>query len=76
METIAILFKAEKLQETITENQVLIDNNKCNAKYQEGFSIQPDEMTNLLEQKYYDRARGCSVKAPENNIFDYDVYLN
>jgi len=75
MATMTNLFKAAKFQGALAENQDLIDSNNSNARCQEGFSMYPDEVSNQLEKEYYDRASGCSVKAQENNIFDYQRYL-
>ena len=75
MAALTNLFKAAKIQDSLAENQNLIDSNNSNAKCQEGFSMYPDDISNLLEQEYYDKASGCSVKAQENNIFDYQAYL-
>lgn len=69
------LLKLAKIQDTLEENQVLIGGNNSNAKWHQGFSMHIDEAVNKLEQKYYDKANGCSVKAQENNIHDYPVYL-
>lgn len=74
MATMTNLFKAAKFQDALAENQDLIDSNNSNARCQKGFSMYPDEVSNQLEKKYYDRASGCSVKAQKNNIFDYQGY--
>jgi hypothetical protein len=75
MATVTNLFKVAKIQDALAENQNLIDSNNSNAKCQEGFSMYPDDISNQLEKEYYDRASGCSVKAQENNIFDYQAYI-
>lgn len=69
------LLKTAKIQITLAENQVQIDRNYSNAKWREGFSMFPDEALNKLEQEYYDKDRGCSVKAQEDTVFDYREFL-
>jgi len=69
------LFKAAKLQGAFADNQDLMENNNSNARCHEVFSMYPDEISIQLEKEYYNRASGCSVKAQENNIFDYGAYL-
>jgi hypothetical protein len=69
------LFKAAKLEGALVENQDLLDSDNSNAICHNGFSMYPDEVSSQLEQEFYDRASGCSVKAQENNIYDYRAYL-
>lgn len=69
------LFKATKKQDILAKNQYLIDSNNSNAQCHEVFSTYPNKASSLLEQEYYDKDRGCSVRAQENNIFDYQEYL-
>lgn len=69
------LLKLTKIQDSLEENQVLIGGNNSNAKWHQGFSMRLDEAVNKLEQEYYDKFSGCSVKAQENNIHDYQEYL-
>lgn len=74
MAAITTLFKAAKNQDALAENQDFIDTNNSNVRCHEVFSKYPDAASSLLEQEYYDKDRGCSVKAQENNIFDYQGY--
>ena len=67
-------FKEAKSREALTVNIDLIDSNNSYAKCNEAFSIHPQEAANKLEQQYYDKVSGCSVKAQENNIHDYQAY--
>ena len=62
------LIKATKLQDVISEIQMQINIHKSTAQYYE-------EKANQLEQDYYNKACGCSVKAQENNLFDYKSQL-
>lgn len=75
MTALTNLFKAPKLQGTLVEIQDLLESDNSNAICHNGFSKYPDEVSNQLEQEYYDKASGCSVKAQENNIYDYQAYL-
>ena len=54
---------AAKSQDAISENQFQIDIHKSAARYHK-------EIANQLEQDYYNKACGCSVKAQENNLFE------
>ncbi len=67
MVAITNLFKAAKNQNVLAENQDSIDSNNCNVRHHQVFSKYPDEASSQLEQEYYDKAKGCSVKAQENN---------
>ncbi|WP_310378881.1 hypothetical protein [Flavobacterium sp.] len=69
------LINVAKIQDTLAKIQVLIEGNNSNAKWRQGFSMHPNEASNKLEQEFYDKARGCSVKAQEDNIFDYQDFL-
>lgn len=69
------IIKADKLLDALDKNKGRIAIKTSNSKCHKEVAMSYNETTNLLEQGYYDRASGCSVKAQENNIFDYDVYL-
>lgn len=69
MKAMKTLFKAANSPGTLAENQVLIDGS--NTKCHESFSMYPEKTSNQLEQDYYNKDRGCSVRAQENNLFDY-----
>jgi len=64
MADMTTLKNAAKSQDAISEMQMQIDIHKSTAKYHE-------ERANQLEQDYYNKACGCSVKAQEKNLFDY-----
>lgn len=70
-----ILLKGAKIQYTLADNKVQIVGNNNNTNWNQVFSMYPNEASNKLEQEYYDKARGCSVKAQEDNIFDYQDLL-
>lgn len=63
------LFKAANSPDTLAENQVQIGDRitKCNESY----SMYPEKTSNQMEQEYYNKASGCSVKAQVDNLFDY-----
>ena len=62
--------KADKSMAALTENQNLIAVNDSKAKCNQEIALSNNELRNQLEQKYYDRASGCSVKAQVHNLFD------
>lgn len=57
--------------DALTENQDLIAIHASNAKGHQEIAMSNNEARNQLEQEYYNKARGCSVKAQEDNLFDY-----
>jgi hypothetical protein len=59
--------KTTKFPDTLSENK---DQNN-EAKSQKKVALSNNEVINQLEQNYYNKACGCSVKAQENNLFDY-----
>ena len=65
------LIKVAKSPDTLNENQDLITIYESNAKCNQEIAMSYNELTNQLEQEFYDKARGCSVKAQEDNLFDY-----
>jgi hypothetical protein len=75
MTVIKSLIKAAKSLDNLTENQDLIAIRASNAKCQQEVAMSNSEITNQLEQQYYNKASGCSVKAQEDNLFDYNSFL-
>lgn len=75
MTVIKSLIKATKSLDNLTENQDLIAIRASNAKCQLEAAMSNREITNQLEQRYYNKASGCSVKAQEDNLFDYNSFL-
>jgi hypothetical protein len=75
MTAISNLFKASKFQGALAENQDLnaIDTDNANG-YQET-AISNNEVRNQREQAYYNKASGCSVRAQEDNLFDYKSFI-
>lgn len=75
MSAIKGLFKALKSLDTLTENRdqmaIRVSNAKCNLEA----AMSYHEITNQLEQEYYNKASGCSVKAQADNLFDYNSFL-
>lgn len=70
-----ILLKGAEILDIITENQAQIDGNNRAILRNQVFTLHPNSASNNLEQNYYDKDKGCSVKAQENNIFDYKDFL-
>jgi hypothetical protein len=71
MKPIQNLFNASEYRSDLTENQDLISNEINNAKWQRASTMSNNEAKNQIEQQYYNKASGCSVKAQKDNLFDY-----
>ncbi|MBA4319583.1 MAG: hypothetical protein C0412_14370 [Flavobacterium sp.] len=75
MSAIKGLFKVLKSLDTSTENRdqmaIRLSNAKCNLEV----AMSYHEVTSQLEQEYYNKASGCSVKAQADNLFDYNSFL-
>lgn len=69
-----ILVKRAKILDILSENQAQIDSSNSTAPWNQVFSIHSNEDTNNLEQKYYDKDRGCFVKAQADNLFVYKFW--
>lgn len=59
------------LTENLSRMTKRVSNAKCNLEV----AMSYHEVTNLLEQEYYNKSRGCSVKAQADNLFDYNSLL-
>jgi hypothetical protein len=59
----------------ITENKNLIAISISSAKCHQEVAMSYHEVTNQLEQEYYNKASGCSVKAQKDNLFDYKFWV-
>ncbi len=57
--------------DALTKNQSLVVIRANNAKCHLEVAMSYNEITNQLEQEYYNKASGCSVKSQKNNLFDY-----
>jgi hypothetical protein len=75
MTVIKSLIKVAKSLDGLTENQDLIAIRASNAKCHLEIAMSYHEVTNQLEQEYYNKASGCSVKAQADNLFDYNSFL-
>ena len=51
-------------------------NATSNAKPSREVAMSRNEATSKQQQKYYNKASGCSVKAQKDNLFDYSSLLN
>jgi hypothetical protein len=58
------------------ENKDLIAICTGNAKSNREVIMSYNDINNSLEQNYYNRASGCSVKAQKDNLFDYNLFLD
>ena len=61
--------------DNLTENRDRKPNRNRNAKCHSEAAMSYHEVTNQLEQEYYNRASGCSVRAQADNLFDYSSNL-
>ncbi len=69
------LLDGAKILDILTDNQAQIDGDNCATPWNQVFSMHLNEASNNLEQNYYNKDKGCSVKAQEDNIFDYKDFL-
>lgn len=75
MTAIQNLFIANESQFDVTENQDLIADSSSNAQWQQEVTMSNNENKNQTEQRYYNKASGCSVKAQKDNLFDYTSWV-
>ena len=69
------LLKEAKNLDILTDNQAQIDGINSATPWNQVFSMRLNEASNNVEQNYYNKDKGCSVKAQEDNIFDYKDFL-
>jgi len=74
MTAIPHLFNADGSLGTSTENQDLIANDISNARCHQEMTMFNNEAKNQTQQRYYNKASGCSVKAQKDNLFDYGFW--
>lgn len=75
MKTIKNLINSAKTLKVSTENKDLIAFHTANAKSHREVSMSFNEENSTIEQNYYNKASGCSVKAQKDNLFDYNSLL-
>ena len=75
MTAIKNLMKVMQLQDAVAENQVKNNDQNSVVKSPKRTTIYCAKNANPLEQEYYNKMSGCSVKAQENNLFDYKRML-
>lgn len=75
MSTIKSQIKVTNSLDDLTENRGRKNKRASNAKCNLEIAMSYHEITNLLEQEYYNKASGCSVKAQADNLFDYKSFL-
>ena len=75
MTAIKSLIEVAKSLDILTENQDLIaictNNTKCHLE----MAMSYREAANQLQQEYYNKVSGCSVRAQKDNLFDYKSWL-
>jgi hypothetical protein len=75
MTAISNLFKTSKFKDALAENQDLIANHNGRAKYHLEAALSNNEVRNIQEEEYYNKASGCSVRAQKDNLFDYKSWI-
>jgi hypothetical protein len=73
METIKNLIHSARTPKVLTENKDLIAFRTAKSTREVAMSY--NEVNNSIEQNYYNKASGCSVKAQKDNLFDYNSLL-
>ena len=76
MKTIKNLIHSARTLKVSTENKDLIALRTVNAKSNREVAMSYNEVNNSIEQNYYNKASGCSVKAQKDNLFDYNSFLD
>ena len=76
MKTIKNLIHSARTLKVSTENKDLIALRTVNAKSNREVAMSYSEVNNSIEQNYYNKASGCSVKAQKDNLFDYNSFLD
>lgn len=75
MAAISNLFKVTQSKGSLAENQDSIDSNNSTGNSHQKKALSIYELANRLEQEFYNRACGCSVKTQEDNLFDYNSFI-
>jgi hypothetical protein len=73
MTGIKSLIEEAKSLDVSNGNYDLLANETSNAKCQKQVAMSNCEIRNQLEQQYYNKASGCSVRAQVDNLFDYKL---
>jgi hypothetical protein len=76
MKAIKDLLNSVQTLSVSDEQQHLIAIHSSNARPSREVAMSRNEAINKLEQSYYNKASGCSVKAQKDNLFDYSSLLN
>lgn len=58
-----------------TENQDVSSNEINNEKWHQEMTMSNNDAKNQTQQRYYNKASGCSVKAQKDNLFDYASWI-
>lgn len=76
MKAIKQLLNSVKSLNVSTEKEDLIAIRDSYAKPSREVAMSRNEAITKLEQNYYNKASGCSVKAQKDNLFDYSSFLD
>lgn len=57
------------------EDENVIATSNSYAQTSREVAMSSNEAINKLEQNYYNKASGCSVKAQKDNLFDYSSFV-
>lgn len=76
MKAIKDLLNSVKSLSVSTEQEDLIAIRNSYAKPSREVVMSYNEANNKLEQNYYNKFSGCSVKAQKDNLFDYSSFLD
>jgi hypothetical protein len=58
-----------------TENEDVVASSDRYVEPSREVAMSRYEAKNKLEQNYYNKASGCSVKAQKDNLFDYSSFV-
>jgi hypothetical protein len=72
MKTNSNYLKTDKLHDVSLENHNVNERETTTAKCTSSSNKFPTKISK--QQAYYNKASGCSVKAQENNIFEYPSF--
>lgn len=75
MSTINSKIKTTNSLDDLIENRGRKTKRASHAKCNLEVAMSHHEVTNLLEQEYYNKASGCSVRAQADNLFDYKTIV-
>ena len=63
--------KTDQSHDVLNKNKTRTAIKASNSRCRKEIAMSYNDASNKLEQEYYNKASGCSVKAQEDNLFDY-----